>query len=133
MVFAIAIGILFSYWSSMGASFSDEDAMLVLEANTAIDRILSENMLLQGRYEINKTRLANCAIDRDAAGIAHEYYFVLEKYEGDRLVAVGNPCGSRNIEGKPYFPQNPKKVVRSERIVFYDGGPAKAVLSVYTE
>ncbi|MEM0437778.1 MAG: hypothetical protein QXU54_00585 [Candidatus Micrarchaeia archaeon] len=133
VIFAIAIGILFAYWSSMSASFSDEDAMLVLEANTAIDRILSKDMLLSNEYEINKTRLTSCDIDKDAAGLAHDYFFALAKQEGGTLVPIGQQCSSRDIDGKPYPPQNPRKIVRSERIVFYDGEPAKAVLAVYIE
>lgn len=133
VIFAIAIGMLLAYWSSMSASFSDEDAMLILEANTALDRMLSEKMLLSSKYEINKTKLASCEIDRDAVGLVHEYFFALAKKDGSALVQVGNACGSKQIDGKPYLPQNPHKIVRSERIVFYDGEPAKAVLAVYIE
>ncbi len=154
VIFLIAVSILVTYWSSLSASFSDDDAVMVLEANTALDNLMSSRMLLEpDNYHVNVTKFKNCysgvdptkptPIDKEQAGIFHDYFVQVIKEDGsavpipmpsDVSAIPGDGCGSSPI-GK--MPTSLKSIAVAERLAYFHEGnddvPVKVVLRVYIQ
>ncbi|MGB9634844.1 MAG: hypothetical protein ACPL0A_00030 [Candidatus Micrarchaeia archaeon] len=123
VIFLIALGILATYWSSINASFSEEDVVFVREANTALDRIMSPEVMLNrsDMYSINSTALSGCTIDRDYVGLVHNYTLEIVDGSGVKWSCGDNPQGT------------PSKMAVSERLAYYENEPITVRLKVFVE
>lgn len=124
IIFIIAMGILFTYWSALSSSSGNEDADLVLEANQALDNLMRPGALLNDDgYSLNEQRFGEgreCNIDADEVGLVHEYYISVIDADGTTLAS----CGTMP-------PPNVLKIVTAERISVYDDKISKITLNVY--
>ncbi|MEM3364301.1 MAG: hypothetical protein QXS93_02205 [Candidatus Micrarchaeia archaeon] len=131
VIFLVAVGILVTYWSSLSASFSDADAIMVLESNTALDNLMTTDMLMENSYILNTTKFESCSFSPQEAGIFHEYYLQV-------IDSSGRPLKTKdNKDGCGIAPGHDKKVAVSERLAYISQGgkeyPIKVVLKVYTK
>ena len=124
VIFMIAVGILVVYWSSLNSSFDDNDALLVLEANTALDNLMSPRILLESdNYHINISKMNKCDFSKDEAGIYHNYTLNVIDSKNQNI---------KTCETKPK-PTQPVKSAIAERLAYYNKEPVKVVLEIYTQ
>ena len=127
-IFLIAMGILFVYWSSVGATFSEEDALLIAEANRVIDNVMRPGLLLEvDGITVNRTAFdGNCERLRlRDAGLSHENYELSVRTPGGRTV-------ERCSNGSPG-----SKTAVAERVAYYEDArgdrfPVSVSLRVYS-
>ncbi|MCX8200360.1 MAG: hypothetical protein N3G76_02730 [Candidatus Micrarchaeota archaeon] len=131
VIFLVAVGILVTYWSSLSASFSDADAVMVIESNTALDNLMSQDILMENAYVLNKTKFVKCSFNPQEAGIFHEYYLQVIGADGKPIKAAGGKDGCGTM------PASPSKIAVSERLAYISDGnteyPVKVVLKVFVK